>query len=45
LRDLKVEVWATIRYLAEVIETSTGTTEVRLRAASAMATNAGALSG
>jgi hypothetical protein len=41
LSQLKVEVWATIRYLADTIENEELSREVRLRACSAMAVNAG----
>jgi hypothetical protein len=41
LSQLKVEVWACIRYLADTIENEELTREIRLRACSAMAANAG----
>jgi hypothetical protein len=41
LRQLKVEVWACIRYLADTIENESLAQELRLRACSAMAANAG----
>lgn len=42
LSQPKVEVWACIRYLADAIENEELTRELRLRACSAMAANAGA---
>jgi hypothetical protein len=41
LQALKVEVWTAIRYLADTIENQQLPVEVRLRACSAMAVNAG----
>jgi hypothetical protein len=41
LSQLKVEVWACIRYLADTIENEELARELRLRACSAMAANAG----
>jgi hypothetical protein len=41
LSALKVELWATIRYLSATIADVDGLPELRLRACSAMAANAG----
>jgi hypothetical protein len=41
LSQLKVEVWACIRYLADTIENEALTRETRLRACSTLAVNAG----
>jgi hypothetical protein len=41
LSQLKVEVWACIRYLADTIENEELSREYRLRACSSMAANAG----
>jgi hypothetical protein len=41
LSQLKVEVWAYIRHLADTIENEELSRELRLRACSAMAANAG----